>query len=44
MQQRGDTAPLVLAILHYRRLEDLILGVAPHTTLDDHSHHDDDAC
>ena len=39
MQQRGNTRPLVLAVLHHGRLEDLILGVAPHAALDCNADH-----
>ena len=37
-QERGDARPLVLAVLHHRRLQDLILGVLPHAALDHDAH------
>eukprot|EP00962_Isochrysis_galbana_P022508 scaffold6732_cov99-Isochrysis_galbana.AAC.2 len=37
-QQRRDAAPLVLAVLHDCCLEDLILRVLPHATLDQDAH------
>ena len=39
VEQRGDPGPLVLAVLHDGRLEDLILRVAPDAALDHHSRH-----
>lgn len=37
-EQRGDARPLVLAVLHHGRLEDLVLGVLPHPALDHDPH------
>lgn len=33
LQQRTDTRPLVQPVLHYRRLQDLVLGVLPNSPL-----------
>lgn len=37
-EQRGDTCPLIQAILHDSGLEDLILSIFPNTTLEDDPH------
>lgn len=39
VQQRCNTGPLVGAILHHRRLENLILRVAPRAALDEDARH-----
>ena len=39
MEERGDPGPLVLAVLHDGRLEDLVLRVAPYPALDHHARH-----
>jgi hypothetical protein len=40
-EKRGDTSPLVHAILADSGLEDFVLCVLPHTALDDERHDDD---
>ncbi len=39
MDERSNSGPLVLAVLHDGRLEDLILRVAPHAALYHHARH-----
>ena len=39
VEEGGDPGPLVLAVLHDGRLEDLILRVPPHPTLDHNTRH-----
>ena len=39
VEERGDPGPLVLAVLHDGRLEDLVLRVAPYPALDHHARH-----
>ncbi|EJK56612.1 hypothetical protein THAOC_23467, partial [Thalassiosira oceanica] len=37
VQQGRHAGPLLLPVLHHRGLEDLILGVLPHASLDEHA-------
>ena len=39
VEEGGDPGPLVLAVLHDGRLEDLVLRVAPYPALDHHARH-----
>mmetsp|Transcript_24788 Transcript_24788/g.58820 ORF Transcript_24788/g.58820 Transcript_24788/m.58820 type:complete len:221 (+) Transcript_24788:657-1319(+) len=39
VQQGRHAGPLLLPVLHHRGLEDLILGVLPHASLDEHADH-----
>lgn len=38
-QEGGNTAPVVEAIFHDRRLEYFIFAIPPHSTLDENPHH-----